>query len=807
MRFTLFLSVCRQFSKDKVYSAINILGLAVGIASTILMAGYIAYELRYDRFYPDYQQIYRVYTDGIWSGKSLLDGNTAYPLADVLAKDYPEVQSVTRCQVFTNRSVRYGEKHFYEDRFFYADRNFVDFFGYKVLAGNPETMLSMPFTMVMTASAASRYFGNDDPLGKSIRVENNFNLDTALYTVTGIIEDVPPNSHLRIDMLASLITYPQDYRSDNWLGGGYFTYFRLDPLADQKQLNEKLNKNLTLYFASDLQKYLNMSIAEYKKSKNVFKFGFQPVASIHMNAGINDGLTVHGNERQIYILACIAVIILILACVNFTNLSTVKAILRAKEIGIRKISGAGRRHIAFQFLGEVFLHVFAATVLAVMAADVFQVPFARLMDRQITIITFDPWFITGLLILMFITTIAAGSYPAFLVSSMSPLAAIRGKENKSGQKHSFRTMLVMMQFILSIATAIAALNIYRQMIYLEKLDPGYNRSNVMVVERTNPLFGKIEPFIQDLKNLPEVSAVSVSSGLFGRQLYQSAYSREGMNPDDLVFFHGTAVDYEFARVYDLELKKGRWFSPDFYDSSSVVINETGAKVLGWDEPVGKRLFNPDGRRRFFTIIGVVKDFNYESMHTPIQPFLFTLNTRSYDGYFSVRFEQNDPVMDIRKVKQAWERYAPYDPLVYFYYEREFNRIYHTEMAARNLMLVFTILAVIISCFGLLGMASYTTGRRTKEVGIRKSFGASSISIVRILVRSMLEIVFVASLIAWPLAWVGTNKWLNDFAYRVHLNFLIPILVMAGALILCILTVGYHTLRVARSNPVDALRYE
>ena len=589
MRFSLFLSVCRQFSKDKVYSTINILGLTVGISCTILIAGYIAFELGYDRFYPHYKQIYRVYTDGTWSGKSLRDGNTPYPLAAALAMDYPELQSVTQCQVFTNRSVRCGEKHFYEDRFFYADKNFIDFFGYRVLAGNPKTMLSMPYNLVMTESTARRYFGDEDPLGKSVRIENNFYIDTATYTVAGIIEDLPSDSHLKIDMLSSMSTCPPVYRPNNWLGGGFFTYFRIDPAADLNRLNDKLDKNLILYFASDLQKYLNISVEEYKKSGNVFNFRFQPVASIHMNAEISDGITDHGNARQIYILACIAAIILILACVNFTNLSTVKAILRSKEIGIRKVSGAGRRQIAIQFLGEVFLHVFAATGLAVLAVFFLQVPFGRLMDRQINIISPDPWFIIGLIVLMFLTTIAAGSYPAFLVSSMTPLAAIKGKENKLNQRNFLRSMLVLVQFILSITTAIAALTIYRQMIYLEKIDPGYNRSEVMVVERTNPLLGKIEPFIQELRNLPEVKTVSLSSGLFGRKLFQSVFSPEGRNPDDLMFFHGASVDYEFAEAYDLVLKKGRWFSPDFYDSTSIVINENSAKLLGWDEPVGKRL--------------------------------------------------------------------------------------------------------------------------------------------------------------------------------------------------------------------------
>ena len=421
MRFSLFLIVCRQFSKDKVYTAINILGLAVGIASTILIAGYVAYELRYDRFYPHYQQIYRIYTDGTWSGKSLLDGNTPYPLAEAMVRDFPDVQSATRCHVFSNRSVRFGEKHFYEDRFFYADSNFISFFGFKVLAGNPKTMLAMPNSLVMTASVARRYFGNEDPSGKSVRIENNFGRDTPVYTITGIIEDLPANSHLKIDMLASMSTFPPDYRSNNWLGGGFFTYIRIDPLADPKQLNDKLENAVADYIAPDLQQFLNMSVQDYKNSKDVYTFHFQPVTDIHMNAGINDGLTVHGNARQIYILACIAVFILILACVNFTNLSTAKAIMRAKEIGVRKVSGAGRRHIAFQFLGEVFLHVLAATLLAVLAAEILQVPFARLMDRQINIVSPDPWFIAGLLILMLVTTIAAGSYPAFLVSSMPPL--------------------------------------------------------------------------------------------------------------------------------------------------------------------------------------------------------------------------------------------------------------------------------------------------------------------------------------------------------------------------------------------------
>jgi putative ABC transport system permease protein len=807
MGISFLYTVLRQFTKDKVYTAINIVGLAVGVASTLLIAGYVIYELNYDRFYTRHRQMYRVYSDGIWSGKSLRDGHTPYPLAEALMRDFPEVESVTRCQVDWNRSVRYGDKHFYEDRFFYADSNFIDFFGFKVLAGNPKTMLSMPNSLVITASTASRYFGNEDPTGKAVRIENNLGRDTAVYSITGIIEDLHSDSHLKIDMLASMNTYPVNYRSDNWLGGAFYTYIRLYPMADPKQLDRKLESAISDYIVPDLTQYLGMSKQDYLNSENIYTFHLQPVADIHMNAEINDGLTVHGNARQIYILACIAVFILILACVNFTNLSTAQATLRAKEIGIRKISGASRAQIAFQFLGEVFLHVLAGTVLALFFAYVLQLPFARLMDRNFTIINLNPSFVLGIIILMFVTTLAAGSYPAFLVSSMPPLAAIKGKTTQLNQRVSLRTFLVLIQFILSVATAIAFITINRQMVYMERLDLGFNRTNMVVVERTDPLRGKIEPFIQELRKIPEVKAVSISSGLFGRPLSYSAYSREGKNPEDVVFFQGSSVDYDFAETYNLTLRRGRWFSHSFHDSASVIINETAAKMLGWDEPIGKRLFNPDGSRTYLTIIGVVKDFNFESLHTPIQPFVFYLNPNFYDGYFSIRFDRFNPESAIQKVKQIWAQFAHDDPLVYFYYDQEFNRMYRTEKAARNIMLVFTVLAVIISCMGLLGIASYTTGRRTKEVGIRKSFGASNISIVRLLIRHMIIIVAIANIIAWPLVWMGIERWLNDFTYRIHQNLLMPVLVLCGSLLMCLLTIIYHTLRVARSNPVDALRYE
>jgi len=267
------------------------------------------------------------------------------------------------------------------------------------------------------------------------------------------------------------------------------------------------------------------------------------------------------------------------------------------------------------------------------------------------------------------------------------------------------------------------------------------------------------------------------------------------------------VDFDFDKVYKLQLIAGRWFSREFADSNSVIINETAAKALGWEDPVGKRLFNPDGRRTSVTIIGVMKDFNYESLHTPVRPFLFTLNPTYYDGYFSIRLKPGDPQKSLAAVQGTWKAFVPDDPMVYYYYDQEFSRMYRTELAAKNIMLVFTVLAVIISCLGLLGMASYMAGRKTKEVGIRKSFGAGTYSIIALLSKYMIGIVLLANLIAWPLARIGTNRWLDDFAYRIHQNFLIPALVMAGAVILCILTVAYHTIRLARSNPVDALRYE
>jgi len=806
MRISIFYSAFRHFVKDKVYAAINLFGLAVGLAGTMLIAGYVIYELSYDRFYPRHRQIFRIYSDGTWSGKSLREGHTPFPLADAMQRDFPEVESATRCQVFWNRSVRYEDKHFYEDRFFYADSNFIEFFGYRVLSGNPKSLLSAPNSIVMTASASQRYFGSEDPVGRAIRIENNFGNDTAVYTVTGIIEDLPSNSHLKIDMVASMNTNPY-LRTNNWLGGGFFTYIRLDRMADPGQLNSKIDKSIAGYIAPDLQRYLNLSVQDYLNSKDIYTFHFQPVSDIYMNAGISDGLTEHGNSKQTYILASIAVFILILACVNFTNLSTARATVRAREIGIRKISGAKKGQIALLFLGEVFMHVCAATFIALILVDILQIPFARIMDRNFRIIDFNPYFISGLAALMVITTLFAGSYPAFLLSSFQPLSAIHGKIRQFSRGMLLRTILILIQFTLSVATAIAAITVYRQMIYLEKFDLGFNRENMVIIERTDPLRGQVEPFINDLKKIPEIQSVSISSGVFGRPLYQTAFSREGKNPEDLVFFHGTNVDYEFNITYDLPVTKGRWFSRDFSDSNAVIINETAAKVLDWDEPVGMRLFNPDGRRTYSTIVGVVKDFNFESLHTPIQPFIFFLNPSFYDGYYSVRFKADDREKVIQKVKGVWERFTRDDVLVYYYYDQEFNRIYGRETAAKNIMAVFTVLAIFISCLGLLGMASYTTGKRTKEVGIRKSMGADSISIIGLFAKHMLFIVFVANLIAWPLAWIGTKKWLNDFAYRVDQNLYIHLMVMAAALILCMLTIIYHVVRVAESNPVDALRYE
>ncbi len=784
-------STLRSMGKNRLHSYINIAGLALGLACVILIMSFVRYELSYDSFNRNKDRIYRIVLDSIHDDGPFPMAPTMLPLAPALRRDFPEAERAARVSERNSMLVRAGENRYYESLYF-ADPEIFSIFDLPLEQGNPASALSEPFSIVLTSVMAEKYFGESDPVGRILRVNDLYD-----FTVTGVLEEIPQTFHIRIKMLASFdsLRNEEKDRWDSWdTFSNDYTYILLASGADPAEFEKRL--------PAFQQKYAGAETARKQR------LWLQPLRDIHFSS-LNYDDAVTYEKGPLYAFSAIALFIMILACVNFMNLATARSTGRAREVGMRKVVGARRSQLVLQFLTESFLMAFVAVVGAVGLVFLVLPRFNMFLNRQIP---FDLLHDTGLVAMLcgivLFTGFAAGSYPALMLSAFSPVRALRRKLVQGGRRFSFRTVFVVLQFTVSIALIIATLSVYQQLHFMKSKELGFFSDQVVTIPLQNsPLRKSPEAFKIAISEHSAVLGVTCASGTPGSgSSNASNYVLDTPEGEKEIYIQTIYTDYDFVETFGLKILEGRNFSREFSTDrgKTYILNQTAAQQLGWDSPVGKRIAR--GAEDPGLVIGVVEDFHYDSMRSKIRPMAINIRPSQF-RYLAARVRPQDASQALDFLEETWNKFAPEYPFEYFFADEKFDRFYRYEQKVGELFGLFSVLAIVISCLGIFGMISFTAEQSTKEIGVRKVLGASAASIVLLLSKRFVRWVLAANVIAWPVAWFAMNRWLEGFAYRVSLNPLFFPLAGLTALAIALATVSYHSIKTAFADPAESLRYE
>jgi putative ABC transport system permease protein len=797
----------RNLRKYKAFSFINIIGLAVGIACCISIFLYVQDELSYDKFNNKSKQVYRITANILFNNVDTKMAHTPSPMGSVLGQDFPEVVSFTRIRNFGFPVLRYKDKAFSEEKFYSVDSTFFNVFTVRFLEGNPQTALTQPNTVVITSSMAKKYFGTENPMGKFINADHLRD-----YVVTGVIRDFPHNSHFQFDFLGSLTTY-RDSRSPFWLSNNYFTYILLKTGTDPIRFQKKINDNVEKYVSQQLKSTAGFTYQEFKSRGNKWEYILQPLTSIHLYSHLEHELEANSNISYIYIFSIIALSILLIAIINFMNLSTARSERRAKEVGIRKALGSNKGQLVKQFIIESILMSFISISIAVMLVEIILPFFNNLSGKGMKLNLLDNIYAIPLLVIFAIVVgILAGSYPAFYLSSFQPVQIIKMNSQKRNSKSFLRSGLVIFQFAVSIILFIGTFIIYHQLGYIQNKDLGFNKDQVVVIKKTDDIGAQLAAFKQALLNNPNIISVSNSDIVPGNTGGDTVYRLEGTSTQDSKDINELFCDYGFVNTYQMKLRAGRFFSKEHpSDTNAVVINQAAVKEYGIVNPIGKHLIRigqTEAERQSFNIIGVIDDFNYESLHQAIRPLVMHLfNSGGFGRFVSVRIAPADYKGTIEFIDGTWKIFADNEAFEYNFFDQDWAKLYVDEQVTSKVASIFSILAIFIACLGLLGLAAFITEQRTKEIGIRKVLGASVPEIIILLSKEFTKWVIIANLLAWPLAYYLMNNWLKEFAYRINITLWIFISSGVLALVIALLTVSTNAIKAATANPVKSLKYE
>ncbi|UCE41369.1 MAG: ABC transporter permease [Candidatus Aminicenantes bacterium] len=793
----------RNLHKHKFYSLINIFGLSLGIASCILIFAYIGYELSYDGYHKNASNIYRVISKRTVSGQTSERAISPAPVGPTMVEELPEVINAVRFSPTVKRVFAYKDKTFFEEGVLYVDQSIFDVFSFEMVEGDPKAALEIPFTMVFTEKTAQKYFGDESPVGKIINWDNKFD-----YRVTGVVKDPPPNSHFTFNALASFATFIKyDRRIGSWNGGSFQTYLLLQENIDLKKFEQKMR--------GFHEKYLGPALKERGIELETY---LQPLKSIHLHSHVQYELGDNGDIRLIYAFWAIAVIILLIACINFMNLATARSAGRAKEVGMRKVLGAHRTKLVVQFLGESFVYALLSLGLGILVARLFLPYFSGLAGKDISLNTLEISYVYAVLaaIVLFVGFVA-GSYPAFFLSAFKPISSLRGHAPEGMKSSWFRSILVVFQFALSIVLIICTIIVFNQHNYMQNKNLGFNKQDLLVVAVQNDeVRNGLESFKQDLLNISGIESAGLSSMVPGEMyLFNIGTYPEGYARDQMIRMDNFLVDYGFLDTFEIEVTRGRGFSKemttDFTDA--VMINEMAAKNLGWNNPIGKTIEIPaDDSLVRKTVIGVFKDIHQRSLYSEVAPTIIQyigtegpIENRA--RRLTIRLKTDDIPGIMKKIEQKWKNIFPTHPYYSFFLDEFFDGQHQAEEKLGGLFRTFSVLAIIIGSLGLFGLASFTTEKRTKEIGIRKVLGSSVSSIVILICRKFILLVGIANVLAWPMAYFTMNKWLQNFPYPVKIGISTFILTAVFAFVIALFTVGLQSFKAARTNPVDSLRYE
>lgn len=787
----------RSILKDKTYSLLNILGLTIGITCSLFLLLYILDEVSYDRYHANAENVYRVVSNIKEPDNAFTWAVAQTPLADELKDNYPEVVNAVRFFGMNRNMYKNGDKQFYEDDFYLTDSTAFDMFTYTFLAGDPATALDEPFSVVLTESIAKKYFGDEPALGQTLQ-----NQQDESFKVTGVIRDVPLNSHFIFDALISRSTRPQVTQQVSWGGFGVYTYIQLPPGYDPARMNTAFEKIL--------KERVNPIFEPVGIKIN---YELQRITDIHLHSKIQDEAESGGDISYIYIFSAVAAFMLIIACINYMNLATARSTNRAKEVGVRKVMGSQRAQLIYQFITESTVLAVAALVLSLVLIYALLPAFNELANKQLPFnhILQVP-VLLSLVGIVVLVGVVGGSYPAFYLSGFNPVTVLKGKLAAKGGSVLLRKGLVVLQFGISVFMLISTLIVYNQLQYMRNKDLGFDKAHIVRLDLSRQTIANAPVLVERLKQMPDIQSVGRANASPGQgigKLLMQVDDNDGKLVDRGVDLY--VADYDFVSTMGMSIVEGRDFSRDVPADTTfaVLVNEAMVKRMAWTNPIGKRFIfggGPSGPTER-KVIGVIKDYHQNSLYDEIEPLIILRGDNL--NYVFVKTSAGDVRQSLATIEKVWKDVYPNNPFEYNFLDQDFNSQYKADEKRSTIFTGFSALTIVIACLGLLGLAAFTTAQRTKEIGVRKVIGASVSGLVVLVSREFFLLVGIGLVLAIPVAWYFTSSWLQNFAYRIELGAQWPTFLLSAllALLITMITVGYHVVRSAVANPVKSLRTE
>jgi putative ABC transport system permease protein len=806
----------RNIRKNKIFSLINMSGLAIGLASAILIILFIAQEISFDRFHEHSDRIYRMYVDGNIGDQDFKGAWTSYTMAPSLAREMESIEKFVRVEMIAQQLVWHENVKVVEETIIYADSSFFEIFSINLLHGDPLAVLTEPNTIVITRAKARQYFGVDNPIGESLE----FNKDQNYYVVVGVMDEFPENSHFFCDMMISMSSLPES-RSDDWFSNSIYSYMLLKPGVDYQKVELEMNEIMLVHIRDQLESILDVSLEEWVKGGNKYGVFLQAITDIHLNQDIEVGLEACfrpvNDKSYIYIFSAIAFFILVIASINFMNLSTARSSIRAHEIGMRKVVGSNRNTLIGQFLTESVVLSILALLVAFFLVEISIPWFNKSMQVSLSFQSIGNGMILAWIVLLaLLIGFLSGVYPAFYLSNFNALKALRGGTTDKKRSALFRSLMVILQFTISVAIIVGTMIVSKQVDYLVSKDLGYMDENIVILDRPDPLEYSLKSFCEEIEKIPGVIKASNSTTYLGFSNILSSFQIKGMDRSKNFMFDLNYVDKNFMKTYGLSFanKKGRFFSDtELSDTMSVIINEAAVKEYKLKDPLNTVLQRtmPDGTLSEYKVIGVLKDFHHSSLRKTIGPYLFLYKTdyRVGPGIINIRFSKKNDFnqSSLKKVEELWTKFAGDEPFQYFYLDEKLDKYYREEQRTGNLSTLFSFLAMFIACLGLFGLTMFNTQRRTKEIGIRKSMGATLHDILYIVSKEILVLLGISILIAWVIAFFFMQNWLQLFPYNIGFTVGVYFLAAVVAIFIAMGTVSSLAIKASRSNPVDSLHHE
>lgn len=800
----------RNLVKHKFYSLINILGLSIGLTCFLMISLYVVDELSYDSYHADGERIYRMDFSGNLNGSEFITALASAPAGPTMPEEFPEVESSTRIRGTGNWVIkRKNEDNSYnEDEVAFVDQNFFEFWSFNLIKGDPKTCLERPNTLVINQSMAEKLFDGEDPIGQVVVLDNDED-----WEVTGVYEDMPSNSHFTYNFMLSMASR-EEAQQKFWMSFNFNTYLKLQEDTNPNELEAKFPDLIQKYIGPEIEQFMGATMEEFFEAGNRAGFYLFPLSDIHLKSDKLGELAPNGDMKYVLIFTAIALFILILACINFMNLSTARSAGRAKEVGVRKVMGAYKSQLRKQFLTEAFLITLISILIAYSLSIVLLGQFNTLADKAMSLDSlFSLNFVLIMLLVLITVGFLAGSYPAFFLSKFRPVEVLKGKLNLGLKGGGLRSTLVVIQFCVSIIMIIGTAIVYQQLSYIQNKKLGFSKDHVLMIHDPWMMGDAAESYKNEVLGHTSVQLGTMSSFLPVPSSNNNNLWFPGANPtkDESYVFSEFRVDHDYLSTLDIEVKEGRDFSREFLsDSSAILLNEAAVERLGWDEALGMKLSTYGGSQEnprvdTYTVIGVVKDFHFQSLRNRIEPLVFELGRSR--GYLSLKIDGQNIPNTVDYLQDKWVEFAPGQPFQYSFLDQRFNDMYENEQKLGKIFSVFAFLAIFIACLGLYGLAAFTAEQRTKEIGVRKVLGASIMSIITLLSKEFLKLVGIAFLIAAPISYYFMNSWLRDFENRTNINLTVFLLAGIVALVIAWVTMSFQSWNAARVNPAKSLKDE